>query len=209
MNKRLVVGMVISLVTAGCATKHQEPMEASIGFLDGKYRICRENCPVPTPKEIDDSVPVSDQLAEIVRKSLDKRKDTIERELPPHHQALSNTNSIQQLQEYEIYFDFGKSIPNAEGEREFERFAQNIRNVGNTRIEIIGRTDSIGSMNYNKKLAMRRAENVAKKIEALKIGAEIRLSAKPACCHPRPYNRHHPSFKKERRATIRLHGGEQ
>ena len=74
MNTRHVSIPLLVLALAGCASNlekiSQERWEANIGYLDGRFKVCRENCPVPTPKEIDDSIPLEFLVSEMVdRKS--------------------------------------------------------------------------------------------------------------------------------------------
>jgi outer membrane protein OmpA-like peptidoglycan-associated protein len=177
-------------------------MEASIGYLDGKFRVCRENCPVPTPKEIDDTVPMAVLVSEMMKKS-----KPVEPTLPTAEQVAQNEvpkeeSPTSTAQQYEIHFDFGMSRPNAAGESELLRFEEGIRDQKNLKIELVGRTDDIGTSKFNRRLARKRALNIAAWIKSRGIKARIQLSTKAECCRAAPYDKRESSFKEKRRVTI-------
>jgi len=205
VNTRHVSIPLLVLALAGCASNleniSQERWEANIGYLDGKFKVCRENCPVPTPKEIDDSIPLEVLVSEMVKKS--RLAPAPVPALPPV--SLQETPKAPEEiaeQQYEIHFDFGMSQPNADGESELRKFEESIHGLNNLKIELIGRTDDIGTSKFNRSLARKRALNIAARIKARGIKAKIALSTKAECCRAAPYDKREPSFKEKRRVTI-------
>ena len=205
MNTRHVSIPLLVLALAGCASNleniSQERWEANIGYLDGKFKVCRENCPVPTPKEIDDSIPLEVLVSEMVKKS--RLAPAPVPALPPVlvQETPEAPGEIAELQ-YEIHFDFGMRNPNAEGESELRKFEKSNRGLNNLKIELIGRTDDIGTSKFNRRLARKRALNIAAWIKARGIKAKIALSTKAECCRAAPYDKREPTFKEKRRVTI-------
>jgi len=203
VNTRHVSILLLILVLAGCASNleniSQERWESNIGYLDGKFKVCRENCPVPTPKEIDDSIPLEVLVSEMVKKS---RLAPVPIPSPVPVQETPKAPEEIAEQQYEIHFDFGMSHPNAEGESELLKFEESIRGLNNLRIELVGRTDDIGTSKFNRRLARKRALNIAAWIKARGIKAKIALSTKAECCRAAPYDKREPTFKEKRRVTI-------
>ena len=205
MNTRHVSIPLLVLALAGCASNlekiSQERWEANIGYLDGKFKVCRENCPVPTPKEIDDSIPLEVLVSEMVKKS--RLAPAPVPALPPVlvQETPEAPGEIAELQ-YEIHFDFGMRNPNAEGESELRKFEKSNRGLNNLKIELIGRTDDIGTSKFNRRLARKRALKIAAWIKARGIKAKIALSTKAECCRTAPYDKREPAFKEKRRVTI-------
>lgn len=203
MNTRYVSIQLLVIVLAGCTSNlekiSQEQWEANIGYLDGKFKVCRENCPVPTPKEIDDSIPVEVMVSEMVKRS---RSAPVPMPSPaPEQESLKAPEEIAE-QQYEIHFDFGMSTPNAEGASVLRKFEESIRGLNNLKIELIGRTDDIGTSKFNRRLARKRALKISEWIKARGIKAQIALSTKAECCRAAPYDKREPAFKEKRRVTI-------
>jgi outer membrane protein OmpA-like peptidoglycan-associated protein len=94
------------------------------------------------------------------------------------------------------------SRPNGEGENELRRFEESIRRLNDLKIELVGRTDDIGTSKFNRRLARKRALNIADWIKAHGIKARIALSTKAECCRAAPYDKREPTFKEKRRVTI-------
>lgn len=207
MNTRHISISLLVFALGGCASNpehiSQEQWEANIGYLDGKFKVCRENCPVPTPKEIDDTVPMDVLVSEMVKKSMPMPAPTPVAGMKMQGAEKKSTEPTATAQQHEIYFDFGMSSPNAEGESELRRFKESIRGLNNMKIELVGRTDAIGSMEFNRRLARKRAMHIAARIKALDIKAQVALSTKANCCHPAPHDRNDQTFKKDRRVTIK------
>jgi outer membrane protein OmpA-like peptidoglycan-associated protein len=60
-----------------------------------------------------------------------------------------------------ILFDFDSSALRSNAERDLEEFAQSMKDFQDTKILIVGHTDSKGSEEYNMGLSQRRAESAA------------------------------------------------
>ena len=205
MNCRHISIPMLIVALSGCASSLETITQAEparIGYLDGKFRVCREDCPVPTPKELDDSTPMEHMVAEMVKKSMSAPT-------PPTIDAQKvqgvlekRTEPTAAAQQYEVYFDFGMSRPNVEGENELRRFEESIRGLNDLKIELVGRTDDIGTSKFNRRLARKRALNIADWIKAHSIKARIALSTKAECCRAAPYDKREPTFKEKRRVTI-------
>lgn len=58
-------------------------------------------------------------------------------------------------------FDFDRATLRAEGARELDAFAADLRNVQFDKVLVVGHTDRIGTAPYNERLSKRRAESVA------------------------------------------------
>jgi outer membrane protein OmpA-like peptidoglycan-associated protein len=173
--------------------------------LDGKYKVCRENCPAPTPKEIDDSMPVQLLAYELLKKSMPvPLAQSLAQPEPQPLPAVIETPiepSIA-IPAFEIYFDFGMSKPNKEGRKELRRFAKSVELRENTQIELVGRTDDIGSQNFNRKLAYKRALYVDVWLKSHGVNAQITISAKEECCRSTPYDKRELTPKAKRRVSI-------
>jgi OOP family OmpA-OmpF porin len=81
-------------------------------------------------------------------------------------------------------FDFDKSTLKPEGIQKLNGLVQKLKNVTVEVIIVVGFTDSIGSLNYNKKLSLRRAEAVKayltqNGVEASRVYTEGKAFAEP------------------------------
>ncbi len=176
-----------------------------MGYLDGKYKVCRENCPVPTPKELDDSVPVQFIAYELLKKSTPvPLAESLAQPEPQPLPAVIETpiEPPIAIPPFEIYFDFGMSKPNKAGRKELRRFAKSVELRENTRIELVGRTDDIGTQNFNRKLAYKRALYVGVWLKSHDVNAQITISAKEECCRSTPYDKRELTLKAKRRVSI-------
>lgn len=61
---------------------------------------------------------------------------------------------------YAIYFDTNRSNINASGEATIESIAAAVRNSSASRVEIVGKADTVGKSNANMKLSQERAAEV-------------------------------------------------
>lgn len=77
----------------------------------------------------------------------------------------SNLNIDIQLNSDQL-FDFDKATLKPEAEPALEDLAEQLKNIGDDRIEISGHTDSKGDDAYNEKLSLKRAEAVKSWLEA-------------------------------------------
>lgn len=179
-----------------------EHVQPSIGYLDGKYKVCRENCPVPTPKELDDSV-TTQLLAELSKKN--KPIPLVQLVPQPAPKSVPvETPTVQPItiSTFEIYFDFGMSKPNIEGRKELLRFAENIQKIDNQQIELVGKTDDIGTQTFNRKLAFKRALYVETWLKSHGVNAQITIAAREECCRAAPYDKRELTLKVKRSVSI-------
>ncbi len=84
----------------------------------------------------------------------------------------------------DAHFDFDKSVIKAEGKTKLDELVGKLKAVNLEVIIAIGHTDSVGSLPYNKKLSVRRAESVkaylvSKGIEANRIYTEGKGESQP------------------------------
>lgn len=187
-----------------------ERVQPNIGYLDGKYKVCRENCPVPTPKELDDSVPAETLVYELMKKAVpiplaqpvSQPEPQPEPQLQPQQAVIEAPIAIPT---FDIYFDFGMSKPNKEGKKELRRFVNSVDLREATQIELVGKTDDIGTKNFNRKLAYKRALYVETWLKAHGVNAQITVSAKEECCRVAPYNKRELTLKAMRRVSITSH----
>lgn len=181
-----------------------ERVQPNIGYLDGKYKVCRENCPVPTPKELDDSVPAETLVYELMKKAVPiPLAQPVSQPEPQPQQAVIETPIA--IPTFDIYFDFGMSKPNKEGKKELRRFVNSVDLREATQIELEGKTDDIGTKNFNRKLAYKRALYVETWLKAHGVNAQITISAKEECCRVAPYNKRELTLKAMRRVSITSH----
>lgn len=194
--------------------KISEPVRVppNIGYLDGKYKVCRENCPVPTPKELDDSV-TAQLLAELLKKSKPVPITQLVPQPMPKPAPIPmpipiETPPVQPvtISTFDIHFNFGVSKPNIDGKKELLRFVESIqKNDNQQKIELIGATDDIGSQTFNRKLAYKRALYVWKWLKSHGVNAQITIITKEQCCRATPYNKRELALKAKRKVSIISH----
>lgn len=200
--------VVASALFTGCRSHldniADERVQPNIGYLDGKYKVCRENCPVPTPKELDDSVPAETLVYELLKRSvpIPLAQPVAQPEPQPQQAVIEAPIAIPT---FDIYFDFGMSKPNKEGKKELRRFVNSVDLREATQIELVGKTDDIGTKNFNRKLAYKRALYVETWLKAHGVNAQITVSAKEECCRVAPYNKRELTLKAMRRVSITSH----
>jgi len=221
IGHRISISLLIVAASAsftGCRSHldniTDERARPNIGYLDGKFKVCRENCPVPTPKELDDSVPAETLVYELLKRSVP---------IPMVQQAVQPAPQPQPLVEvtdtpiepaiaiptFDIYFDFGMSKPNKEGRKELRRFVKSVDLRETTQIELVGKTDDIGTKNFNRKLAFKRALFVETWLKSHGVNAQITISAKEECCRTAPYDKLETSLKEKRKVVIFNKGTEK
>lgn len=195
ISRRLVQILLYSIVCmiglSACGSTPYQEREPSLGYLNQKYRVCRDNCPNRTRKELDDS---EDAL-------LAFRLPTLTPNMAIPEKAMNATKD--NIDTIDIYFDFGQSQPNAEGRKELLRFVEMATRKIPEKIELDGHTDDIGTQIYNSKLAIKRADFVAKWIKEHGINVAISITARGECCHAVPYNKAESSFIGKRRVSIK------
>ncbi len=185
-----------------------ERVQPNIGYLDGKYKVCRENCPVPTPKELDVSVPAETLVYELLKRSVPiPLAQPVAQPEPQPQQAVVEAPIA--IPTFDIYFDFGMSKPNNEGKKELRRFVNSVDLREATQIELVGKTDDIGTKNFNRKLAFKRALFVETWLKSHGVNAQITISAKEECCRTAPYDKLETSLKEKRKVVIFNKGTEK
>jgi outer membrane protein OmpA-like peptidoglycan-associated protein len=189
--------VVLSSIACGCAS-HLEPtasIEPKIEFMRGEYKICRESCPVKTPKELDDEQPFEAQIHPFEPLHANKDLDLAQA------QQASNAANQSVVKSTSILFDFGKSKPNKSGLKALSVFAQTDET---SQIELVGGTDDIGTKNFNNNLATKRAKFVKAWLLSHGVSASITIVTEAECCHPTPYDKTAETLKAKRRVSIVL-----
>lgn len=151
------------LLLAGCATtqavqqENPEPRK-EIAWSKGDWRICDEGqCQKPTPKTV----------LILVQKPADP--DQIkEAALPEIRQAV-------------IYFAFGKAQPVGAWRQALQKVASEIK--PGDKIVVKAYTDSIGSDQYNERLAQERAKFVVAWLRAHGVKNPTEVDARGKCCY--------------------------
>jgi outer membrane protein OmpA-like peptidoglycan-associated protein len=72
----------------------------------------------------------------------------------------------------DVLFDTGKATLKAGATRDLDRLAHALKDNPNTRVEIEGYTDSVGSDSYNQELSQRRAQAVADALQSRGVPAD-------------------------------------
>ncbi len=182
----LLIALSPLTLLGGCSNppkKHLKSIvEPDIGYLDSKYRVCRENCPVRTPKVLDDAeyIPLTMPVPTLS---------------PPPPKFTEMT--------FDIQFEFGKHTLTNEEKKTLELLTQSARSASS--IELLGGTDDIGTERYNDKLAHSRVLFVASWLNKHGIDSKlISVVAKGACCRQSPYNKSEISLIKMRRVVARV-----
>jgi outer membrane protein OmpA-like peptidoglycan-associated protein len=207
ISSLLIVAASVSFTGCSHLDNRSQP---NIGYLDGKYKVCRENCPVPTPKELDDSVTAETLVHELLKRTVPIQMAQQAVQPAPQPQPLAEVTDTPietaiAIPTFDIYFDFGMSRPNKRGRKELRRFAKSVDLSENTRIELVGRTDDIGPRNLNRKLAFKRALYVETWLKSHGVSAQITISAKEECCRLPPYDKRELTLKEKRKVSITTH----
>jgi len=187
-----------TVLLGGCGNLSKIPKKIStpsIGFVDNKYRICRDNCPVRTIKYLDDTdpIPLTTSDDPVLAGANPKKLSSEEVAMP---------NMEKQTEDFIITFEFGKSTPTKDGRDTLKHLLKSARTTSG--IALFGATDDIGEKNYNDKLAFKRAHFVARWLKERGIDSKISVHAKGECCHPSPYQKTEKSFSKKRRVEAKV-----
>lgn len=190
LMRMLGIGSVFAL--AGCSTAPELPasdqIRHGIGWIDRQFATCAgANCPRPTQKT----------LAVIER----SRNATSVSPQPPLDPALSSPLTSEQTDEYVIYFDFGKSHLTEAGARKMNALLPDAKK--SIRIEVVGRTDDVGTRAFNDRLARQRADTVRDWLVRHGISAPVKVEAAGMCCYVES-SRTEAARRQNRRAEIRL-----
>jgi len=196
----LILAMASSILLVGCNNPSRVYLdkivnvEPSIGYLDGKFRICRESCPKRTVKIMDDADYVVMQAPPV---SIPQPKPPI---TVPASIAAPATEHVDIFM---VQFEFGKSTPTNDGYRAIALLTEAAMQTA-VAIELIGETDDIGTQNYNDKLASRRVNFVARWLKSHGVNAKISVEAKGGCCHPAPYDKTEAALQEKRRVQAEV-----
>jgi outer membrane protein OmpA-like peptidoglycan-associated protein len=196
----LILAMASSILMVGCnnlSKRHLDSIanvDPGIGYLDGKFRICRENCPKRTEKILDDAdyVVMQAPLASIKQPE------------PPITLPVSIAAPAKEPADiFIVQFEFGKSMPTNDGFKSLALLTKAARQTA-VAIELIGETDDIGTQNYNDRLASNRAHFVARWLGSHGVNANISVEAKGECCHPAPYDKTKAALQEKRRVQAKV-----
>lgn len=172
LTRALII--VISFFTlAGCAAIFEvQPTEAvrhGIGWRNHQFETCAgTNCPQPTRKTL--------TLVELPRKPL-----TIPLPVPVEPASSSKEVASEEIVAQTIRFTFGQHLPADSELKSLRDLMPQARKA--IRIEVLGRTDDIGSKPYNDRLARQRAEGVRDWLIRHGIRAPIEVRAEGRCCY--------------------------
>lgn len=196
----LILAMASSILLVGCSNSHRVYLdkivnvEPSIGYLDGKFRICRENCPKRTVKIMDDADYAVMQAPPV----------SIQQPEPPITVPASiAAPAIEHADIFIVQFEFGKSTPTHDGYRAIALLTETAMQTA-VAIELIGETDDIGTQDFNDKLASRRVNFVARWLKSHGVEAKISVEAKGGCCHPAPYDKTEAVLQEKRRVQAEV-----
>lgn len=203
INRRaavLILAMASSTLLAGCNNLSREHpdrivnVDPSIGYLDGKFRICRENCPKRTEKILDDADYAVMQAPPV----------SIQQFEPPITLPVSiSIPANEHVDIFIVQFEFGKSLPTRNGYKTIALLTKAAKQTA-VAIELIGETDDIGTQNYNDNLAFNRVNFVARWLKSHGVNAKISVEAKGECCHPAPYDTTETPLQEKRRVQAKV-----
>lgn len=208
--------LAICLGLGGCKSTSQDAHSNSgIGYLSGKYRVCEDpgNCPSLTPKEMDEDTQrqlASDLENRIAQNMQNLAANNADGAGGLNTEGASTSITDQSSKEtdknrMEISFDFAQSIPNAAGNKSlFNLLALLTQSPSVLQLEIVGKTDSIGTKKFNLRLATKRAKYVADWLQAKKISGSIVQSSTPECCLKPPYDKQNEQLVLQRKVVVIL-----
>lgn len=190
LMRMLSLGSAFALM--GCSTAPELPVSDhirhGIGWIDRQFSTCAEaNCPRTTQKT----------LAVIER----SRSAITVAPQSPIDPAPSSPLTSEQMNEHVIHFEFGKSHLTEIGERKMKALLPEAKK--SIRIEVIGRTDDIGTRAFNDRLARQRADTVRDWLVRQGVLASIKVDADGMCCYV-DGSRTEVARRQNRRVEIRL-----
>lgn len=107
----------------------------------------------------------------------------------------------EELKKAVIYFDYDKAVPILEPKDILVRIAEVLKRHPQQKIHVNGHTCKLGKPDYNKRLALRRANAVADQLRALGVHDDQMLIASLGADVPYRYGVKHP-YAKDRRVEI-------
>ncbi|MHB1591414.1 MAG: OmpA family protein [Sulfuricella sp.] len=198
----LILAIASSTLLVGCNNLSRGHLDRianvdpGIAYLDGKFRVCRENCPKRTEKVLDDADFAVMQAPPV----------SIQQSEPPITPPVSTAAPANEHSDiFNVYFKFGKSMPTNDGYKTLALLTKAAKQTA-VAIELIGETDDMGTQNYNDKLASSRVHFVARWLGSHGGHTKVYVEAKGGCCHPAPYNKTETALQEKRRvqAKVRL-----
>lgn len=196
----LILAIASSTLLVGCNNLSREHLDRianvdpSIAYLDGKFRICRENCPKRTEKVLDDADYAVMQAPPV----------SIQQSEPPITQPVSIAVPANEHADiFIVQFEFGKSMPTNDGYKTLALLTKAAKQTA-VAIELIGETDDIGAQKYNDKLAFSRVHFVARWLGSHGVNARISVEAQGECCHPAPYDTTETALQEKRRVQAKV-----
>ena len=196
----LILAMASSILMVGCNNLSRGHLDGivnfdpGIGYLDGKFRICRENCPKRTEKVLDDADYAVRQAPPV----------SIQQSEPPITPPVSIAAPASEHADiFIVHFKFGKSIPTSNGYKTIALLTKAARQTA-VAIELIGETDDIGTQNYNDRLAFSRVHFVARWLRSHGVNARILVEAKGGCCRPAPFDQTEKALQEMRRVQAKV-----
>ncbi|MBU1689494.1 MAG: OmpA family protein [Gammaproteobacteria bacterium] len=196
----LILAIASSTLLVGCNNLSRGHLDRianvdpGIAYLDGKFRICRENCPKRTAKVLDDANYAAMQAPPV----------SIQQSEPPITPPVSTAAPANEHSDiFNVYFKFGKSIPTNDGYKTIALLTKAAKQTA-VAIELIGETDDIGPQKYNDKLAFSRVHFVARWLGSHGVNARISVEAQGECCHPAPYDTTEIALQAKRRVQAKV-----
>lgn len=206
----LALAPVLLLSGCGCLKNNHRPTDhiltahTRIAYMDGKYRVCRDNCPSRTEKVLDDTdysaINSATNLPPNISGPGQAAKQPVAQPLESPIRTEANEVPIKT---FVVQFEFGTTKPTREGRRQLDLLTEAAKQAP-TAIELLGETDTIGTKNYNNKLAFKRAHFVARWLKEHGVSAKISVEAKGGCCHPLPYDKTEKALLKMRRVKAEV-----
>jgi len=175
-----VVSAVAVLLT-GCASQPTvesapQTIQQRIEWLGAKWAVCDEpECPKPTPKTVEllAQAPVVPRVSQPTK--------TPEPALQQAPRQPTQAAQAQQREPVVLRFAFAKAEPVGDWRAAIGAIVEAAR--PNDVLLIKGYTDDVGSVAYNDRLAMRRAEAVASVLRRRGIKNPMEIEAYGKCCY--------------------------
>ena len=188
MRRHFLLALFAVPAISGCANApapQQEPdrIPQHIGWARHEWRVCEgEACPTPTPKTVILASPRP--VISLPPKVVEKK--------PP--QAVARNPIV-------IQFEFAKAVPTKDGMASLENAATAIHPEDSLHIE--GHTDDLGEQIYNDRLARKRAEYVAARLNQRGIRIPMAIESHGKCCYAVP-NESEEARARNRRVEVRF-----